>query len=241
MERRKTRVYIQDETTLIPFCNSFYTKNIKERELLCEKLSDNMQLDQRMIYDWFVQHFPLYSSVYLLGKIEELLNIYIVKRDEIMTFINDLKMNIGNNASTIVSGQAKLVYCVERMKNVVTKFERLTPLECIHSDYKVPRLQHGYNMLTLGTILPKTSLIINNFFHYNLDPEMKRRTEIQIFPAYSETGKLLNEQKNLEKKDSPDDTIIESDSTQPDISFPDWNEMGLLSDEVMKPKSPCYE
>jgi hypothetical protein len=102
MKRKKTRVYIQDEATLIPFCNSFYTKNIKERELLCEKLPDNMLLDQRIIYEWFVQHFPLYSSLYLLGKTEELINIFIMKRDEIITFINDLRRNIEINASIIV-------------------------------------------------------------------------------------------------------------------------------------------
>jgi hypothetical protein len=99
-----------------------------------------------------------------LGKTEELLNIFNMKSDEIMTFINNLKMKIGNNASTILSGQSKMVYYVERMKNIVAKFEPLTPLKCIQPDHEVPKLQSGYNMFTLGTSLPKSSLTINNFF-----------------------------------------------------------------------------
>jgi hypothetical protein len=167
MEEKRNRIYPEDEATLIPFYNAFYTKNTAERDILCGILSDNMLLEQRIIYEWFYQHFHFYSTLFILNKTEELLYIFNLKRQEIVTLIDDLRMNIEYNTSAIVSGQAKLLYYVEKLKTVVTKFERLSPLEYINYDNAVSRLTRGCNPFNKKIVLPGSSNIINDFVHSN--------------------------------------------------------------------------
>jgi hypothetical protein len=145
-------------------------------------------------------------------------------------------MNIEYNTTAIVSGQSKLLYYIERMKHVVSKFEQLSNLEFIKSGIVVPRLTRDCKLSNEKIVLPDFSNIGTNFVHSNIGLEVKRISESERFLVQLEKGKVSIEKEKHEDKVEQLVSIIEPDFLQPNFSFSDWEDMGLLSEDVLKSK-----
>jgi hypothetical protein len=193
-----------------------------------------MLLEHKVIYQWFYQHFHFYFALFLLNKTEELLYSYDLKRREILILIDALRMNIEYNTTAIVSGESKLLYYIETMKNVVLKFERLSNLEFIKSGIVVPRLTRGCRLSDGKIVLQDFSNLGTNFVQPNIGIDGKRIINSVRFQGQLEMDKVSIEKEQHEDKFEQLVSIIEDDIMQHNSTFSDWEVMGLLSEDVLK-------
>jgi hypothetical protein len=176
---KKGMISVKVVAKMIPFCNSFYVKGQKESELLCGQLSDNLCVESPIIYQWFCQHFLFYSSLHLLGRLEDFFSVITTKGHEIIAMITNLRSNIAFNASTIVIGQVEILSCLTQWNNLILGIIHLPSLDCLYPDDTAPRLTRGYNLNVKRTVLPMTPIRLNVLDHIHIALEMNRGPDCQ--------------------------------------------------------------